>query len=98
MENPMMQAVVKLDRGVRLSVTWLYCGGPSTIAFNPMRIPVVTGQSPGTVAAAGPLNGKATTTATSSQPGACQLHAYADDGVLTTPVDMILTMQSNLKY
>src|SRR5260370_40620915 len=51
MENPMTQAVVNLDRGVRLGVTWgLYRGGPGTGAFNPRRIPAAPGPSPGTVA------------------------------------------------
>jgi hypothetical protein len=96
MENPMTQAVVKLDRGVRLGVTWvLYRGGPGRVAFNPMRVPVVSVGSPGVAVAAGPLSGKATTTATFSQPGTYELRAYADDGVLTTPVDVVVTVQGS---
>jgi hypothetical protein len=99
MENPMTQAVVKLDRGVRLGVTWvLYRGGPGTAAFNPMRAPVVSGPSPGAMSAAGPLSGKATTTVTFSQPGTYQLRAYADDGVLTTPVDVVVTVQGSQEH
>ncbi len=96
LENPMTQAVVKLDRGVRLGVTWvLYRGGPGTVTFNPMRVPVVTVPADGGPAAAGPVSGKASTTATFSEPGTYQLRAYADDSVLTTPVDVVVTVQGN---
>lgn len=94
LESPTTQAVVKLDRGVRLGVTWvLYRGGPGTVAFNPMRVPVASMPPPGTPAAAGLITGKATTTAIFSQPGTYELRAYADDGVLTTPVDVVVTVQ-----
>ena len=99
LESPMSQAVVKLDRGVRLGVTWvLYRGGPGTVTFNPMRVPVVNVGSPGVAAAAGPLSGKATTTATFSEPGIYELRAYADDGVLTTPLDVVVTVQGSQQY
>jgi hypothetical protein len=98
-ESPMTQAVVKLDRGVRLGVTWvLYRGGPGTVTFNPMRVPVVSVPSPGVPAAAGPISGKATTTATFNQPGTYQLRAYADDGVLTNPVDVVVTVQGREQH
>jgi hypothetical protein len=94
LENPMTQAVVKLDRGVRLGVTWvLYRSGPGTVSFNPMRVAVVNVPAAGTPAAAGLINGKATTTATFSQPGIYELRAYADDGVLITPVDVVVTVE-----
>jgi hypothetical protein len=96
LENPMTQAVVKLDRGVRLGVTWvLYRGGPGKVTFDPMRVPVATVPANGAPPAAGPLSGKATTTVTFSEPGTYQLRAYADDTVLTTPVDVIVTVQGN---
>jgi len=91
LESPMSQAVVKLDRGVRLGVTWvLYRGGPGTVTFNPMRVPVVAVPSPGASPTAGLISGKATTTAIFSQPGTYELRAYADDGVLTSPVDVVV--------
>jgi hypothetical protein len=94
-QSPLTQAVVKLDRGVRLGVTWVvYRSGPGTVTFNPMRVPVVTAGTPGVAAQVGPLSGKATTTATFSEPGTYQLRAYADDGVLTAPMDVIVTVQS----
>ena len=96
LESPMSQAAVKLDRGVRLGVTWvLYRGGPGTVTFHPMRVPVVNVGSPSVAAAAGPLSGKATTTAIFSQPGTYELRAYADDGVLTTPLDVVVTVQGS---
>jgi len=98
-QSPLTQAVVKLDPGVRLGVTWvLYRGGPGTVTFNPMRVPVVRAEPPGVAQAAGRLEGKATTTATFSQPGAYVLRAYADDGVLTTPVDVIVTVEDAAKH
>jgi hypothetical protein len=51
--------------------------------------------SPGVAAAAGRLSGKATTTVTFNQPGTYELRAYADDGVLTTPVDVVVTVQGS---
>ena len=93
-ENPIAQAMVKLDLGVRLGVTWiLYRGGPGTVTFDPMRVPVVRAPPPGTPAKVEPLSGKATTTVTFSRPGTYQLRGYADDGILTAPVDVIVTVQ-----
>jgi hypothetical protein len=51
----------------------------------------------GTAPSAGPLSGKATTTATFSEPGTYQLRGYADDGVLTSPVDVIVTVQPSAR-
>jgi hypothetical protein len=99
LESPMSQAVVKLDRGVRLGVTWvLYRGGPGTVTFNPMRVPVVVVPSNGAPPTAGLINGKATTTAIFSQPGTYELRAYADDGVLTTPVDVVVRVQESEQH
>jgi len=98
LENPMTQAVVKLDRGVRLGVTWvLYRGGPGMVTFNPMRAPVATLPPAGVQVAPGPLNGKASTIVTFSQPGTYQVRAYADDSVLTTPVDIVVTVEPGTK-
>jgi hypothetical protein len=78
-ESPIAQAVVRLDPGVRLGVTWVfYRGGPGTIGFEPMRTPV--------------MDGKASTRVSFSSPGTYQVRAYADDGVLTTPADIIITV------
>jgi hypothetical protein len=99
LESPMSQAVVKLDRGVRLGVTWvLYRGGPGTVTFNPMRVPVVVVPSPGPPPTVGLINGRATTIATFSQPGTYELRAYADDGVLTTPVDVVVRVQESEQH
>jgi hypothetical protein len=97
-QSPLTQAVVKLDPGVRLGVTWvLYRGGPGTVTLNPMRVPVVKAAPPGAAQPAGPLEGKAMTTATFSQPGTYVLRAYADDGVLATPVDVTVTVENAAK-
>jgi hypothetical protein len=92
-QGPVAQAVVKLDSGVRLGVTWVvYRGGPGTVTFDPMRVPVVeadTAASP----RPGPLGGRASTKVTFTEPGTYKLRAYADDSVLTTPLDVTVTVQ-----
>jgi hypothetical protein len=94
-ETPITQAVVKLDPGVRLGVTWVvYRAGPGTVTFEPMRVPVVTVGPPGSVPKAEPLSGKAATKVTFSEPGTYGLRAYADDGVLLTPLDVTVTVEA----
>jgi hypothetical protein len=93
-ENPLTQAVVKLDPGVRLGVTWVvYRGVPGTVTIDPMKVPVVKSPAPGTEPEPGPLSGKATTNVTFSQLGTYRLRAYADDGILITPLDVNVTVQ-----
>ena len=93
-ENPLTQAVVKLDPGVRLGVTWVvYRGTPGTVTIEPMKLPVVKVAPAGESNPAGPLSGKATTNVTFSQPGSYRLRAYADDGILITPLDVNVTVQ-----
>jgi hypothetical protein len=92
-QGPAAQAVVKLDSGVRLGVTWVvYRGGPGIVTFDPMRVPVVevdTATSP----RPDPLSGRARTKVTFTEPGTYKLRAYADDSVLTTPLDVTVTVQ-----
>jgi hypothetical protein len=93
-ENPLTQAVVKLDPGVRLGVTWVvYRGMPGTVTIEPMKVPVVKVAPAGETNPAGPLSGKATTSVIFSQPGTYRLRAYADDGILITPLDVNVTVQ-----
>jgi len=40
------------------------------------------------------VDGKASTTATFSQPGAYVVRAYADDGAVTTPADIAVTVDA----
>ena len=61
-----------------LAVTWLHWRGPGTVAFDP-RVP-------------GIIDGRAVTTASFSEPGTYVLRAVADDMVLTTPVDVTVTV------
>jgi hypothetical protein len=93
-QSPASQAIVKLDPGVRLGVTWVvYRGGPGVATFDPMRSPVVTAAPGDAQADVVPLKGKAATTVSFSEPGTYVLRAYADDGILTTPVDVTVTVQ-----
>jgi len=83
-ENPITQAVVKLDPGVTLGVTWVLYraaqgAGSDNLAFDPMRVKVV--------------DGKATTKVTFNRKGIYRLRAYADDGVLLTPLDVTVNVE-----
>ncbi len=79
-ENPIAQAVVRLDPGVKLGVTWIvYRAGPGNVTFDPMHVKVV--------------EGKAATRAVFDRPGVYGLRVYADDGVLLTPLDVIVTVE-----
>ncbi|HWE52051.1 MAG TPA: hypothetical protein VG273_19820 [Bryobacteraceae bacterium] len=79
-ENPLTQAVVKLDPGVTLGVTWVvYRAGPGQVTFDPMRVKV--------------SDGKAATKVKFDKPGKYTLRAYADDGVLVTPLDVTVTVE-----
>jgi len=80
-ENPVTQAIVRLEPGVRLGVTWvLYRGEPGTVTFDPMHVAVV--------------DGKATTQVRFTKPGSYGLRGYADDGVLLTPVDVRVVVEA----
>jgi hypothetical protein len=79
-ENPVTQAVVRNDPGVKLGVTWVvYRGESDSVLFHPMHVAVV--------------DGKAATTVSFQKPGAYRLRVYADDGVLITPLDVNVTVQ-----
>ncbi|HEV8209484.1 MAG TPA: hypothetical protein VGP77_05160 [Vicinamibacterales bacterium] len=78
-EGPLMQAVVRLDRGVRLGVVWIvYRGDAKAVTFEPRKIPVT--------------DGKASTTVHFSAPGTYTLRAYADDGILVAAKDVTVTV------
>ncbi len=97
-QSPASQAIVKLGAGVRLGVTWVvYRGGPGVAAFEPMRVPVVT-TTPGAAAVEGSLAGRATTKVSFSQPGTYVLRVYADDGILTTPLDVTVKVEDRAEH
>jgi hypothetical protein len=81
-QNPLTQAVVHLDPDVRLGVTWLVHrrSAPAEVTLAPQRVKVDEG-------------GKASTTATFTQPGTYTLRAYADDGVLLDMADVVVTVK-----
>jgi len=81
-EGPLMQAMVRLDRGVRLGVSWVvYRGDARAVTFEPRKIPVT--------------DGKASTSVRFSAPGTYVLRAYADDGILVAAKDVTVTVTSN---
>lgn len=79
-QNPLSQAVVHLEPNTRLGVTWVVHrrSAPAAVTFAPQRIAVSDGQ--------------ASTTVTFSAPGTYTLRGYADDGVLTTSQDVVVTV------
>ncbi|HEX7139292.1 MAG TPA: hypothetical protein VF219_15665 [Vicinamibacterales bacterium] len=79
-EGPLTQAVVRLDRGVRLGVIWIvYRGDAKAVSFEPRKIPVV--------------DGKASTKITIGAPGTYVLRAYADDGIFVSAADVTVTVR-----
>ena len=79
-EGPLMQAMVRLDRGVRLGVIWVvYRGDAKAVTFEPRKIAVV--------------DGKASTTVRFAAPGTYVLRAYADDGILVAAKDVTVTVR-----
>jgi hypothetical protein len=80
-EGPLMQAMVRLDRGVRLGVVWVvYRGDAKAVTFEPRKIAVV--------------DGKASTTVRFGAPGTYVLRAYADDGILVAAKDVTVTVSA----
>jgi hypothetical protein len=79
-EGPLTQAVVRLDRGVRLGVIWVvYRGDARAVTFEPRKIPVV--------------DGKASTKISIASPGRYVLRAYADDGIFVSAADVSVTVK-----
>jgi hypothetical protein len=79
-ENPLTQAVVRNDLGVSLGVTWIvYRGTTAGVSMSAPHAPVA--------------NGLASTIVTFSKPGTYTLRAYADDGVLIAPADVVVTVR-----
>ncbi len=79
-ENPLTQAMVGLDPGVALGVTWVvYRGQDEGVSFEPQRMAVA--------------NGRAETTVRFARAGTYTLRAYADDSILVTPVDVTVTVK-----
>ena len=76
-DRPTSQAIVKPSRQ-GLAITWTHWRGPGTLSFEPMTAQV--------------KDGKASTTVAFSEPGAHVLRAYADDGILSTPVDVTINV------
>jgi len=80
-ENPLTQAVVRLEPGVQLGVTWVVHrrSTPAAVEFSPEHVAVT--------------DGKASTSVKFTQPGTYTLRGYADDGVLLTSTDVVVTVK-----
>lgn len=79
-EGPLRQAVVRLDRGVRLGVVWVvYRGDANAVTFAPRKIAVA--------------DGRASTVVRIRRPGTYVLRAYADDGILFDTADVAITVR-----
>jgi len=79
--NPVTQAVVRLDPGMRLGVIWVVHrrSTAGAITFSPPKSVVA--------------DGKASTAITFSQPGTYTVRAYADDGILLDSTDIQITVK-----
>jgi hypothetical protein len=74
------QAIVRLEPGVTLGVTWIvYRGTTDGVVFEPQRTEV--------------SNGKASTKIRFAKPGTYIIRGYADDGILITPADITVTVR-----
>ena len=79
-DGPLKQAVVRLDRGVRLGVVWIvYRGDATAVAFESQKVTVV--------------DGKASTRVRITKPGTYVLRGYADDGILFDTADITVTVR-----
>ena len=81
--GPPTQDIVTADSAAKtgLALTWLHYRGPGKVTFEPMITPL------------NKLGGEARTQARFSQPGTYVLRAVADDGMLTTPVTVTVTVK-----
>jgi hypothetical protein len=79
--NPVTQAVVRLDPGMRLGVIWVVHrrSVAAAVAFDPPKSVVA--------------DGKASTAARFSQPGVYTIRGYADDGILLDSTDVQVTVR-----
>jgi len=80
-QNPLTQAVVRLDPDVRLGVTWVVHrrSTPAAVEFSPQRVAVAAG--------------KASSSVKFTEPGTYTLRGYADDGVLLNSADVVVTVR-----
>lgn len=80
-QNPLTQAVVRLEPNVRLGITWVVHrrSTPASITFSPQRVAVT--------------EGKGSTAVTFTAPGTYTLRGYADDGVLLDYADVTVTVR-----
>ena len=79
--GPQTQAMIDPRNAARtgLAVTWLHWRGPGTVTFD-SRVPEIGD------------GGRAVTTVSFSEPGEYILQAVADDAILTTPVNVSVTV------
>jgi hypothetical protein len=80
-QYPITQMVVRLDAGMPLGVIWVLHrrSGDGNVTFSPSKVRVV--------------DGRASTTARFSEPGAYVLRGYADDGILLDSVEVRVTVK-----
>ena len=81
--SPTNQAVVdaRVAAKTGLAVTWTVYRGEGSVRFEPQAVSVSGGRG-----------GEAVTTVSFSEPGVYVLRAYADDAILTTPIDVTVTV------
>jgi len=82
-QNPLSQAVVRLEPNVPLGVTWVVHrqSAPGSVTFAPQHAAV--------------KDGVASTQVTFATPGVYTIRGYADDGVLLSTVDAVVTVTAS---
>jgi hypothetical protein len=75
-----------------LRVAWLQWRGPGKVTFDPWFMEGIDDHMPGWVPPPMPADGKVSTTARFSAPGAYVVRAIADDGSLFTPIDITINV------
>jgi len=76
-----------------LRVAWLQWRGPGKVTFDPWYMEGIDDHMPGWAPPPLPPDGTVVTTASFSAPGTYVLRALADDGYLSTPLDVTVTVR-----
>lgn len=81
--SPNNQAIVSARQAgeTGLGLTWTHYRGPGEVSFDPMAISIEGGRG-----------GEATTTVSFREAGTYVLRGYADDSIITTPIDVTVTV------
>jgi hypothetical protein len=75
-----------------LRAAWLHWRGPGTVIFDPWHMAGIDDRMPGWAPPELPADGRVTTTAIFSAPGTYVVRTMADDGYLSAPLDITVSV------